>query len=178
MADSTFAEIARWDNRGAEGWRIPATPRVSRSRYSLNSGDSKVSRHSWFFRRGSKFDPPARESVIVREPGSAHFVEIKISGTAAFSFLLPTKLRGLNRAEHSNGFRKNIASPNSDQKETLHSALIPSPPEWLSLGVTKWQEMERTRRMDSRSAGHRCYKRNAPAGEHFIEGRRDVCQHW
>jgi hypothetical protein len=79
MADSGFAEIAPSDDRGAEGWRIPATPHTSRSERSLNSGDSKVGRHASLFRRGSAFDPPACESMTVREPGGVRFIEIEVS---------------------------------------------------------------------------------------------------
>jgi hypothetical protein len=37
-----------------------------------------------------------------------------------------------------------------------------------------WSEHRRT---DSQSARVRYQKQNAPAGEHFIEERRDACQH-
>jgi hypothetical protein len=42
MADSTFAEIAPNDDRGAERWRIPAPPRMSHYERSLNSGIPKL----------------------------------------------------------------------------------------------------------------------------------------
>jgi hypothetical protein len=87
MADSAFAEISPSDDRGAERWRIPATQRASRSERSLNSGDSKICRHAWLFRRGLEFNPPARESMAVHETGGVHFIEIEDPDIAAFEFL-------------------------------------------------------------------------------------------
>jgi hypothetical protein len=91
MAVWTFAEIAPSDDRGAERRRIPATPRAPHHERSLNSGDSKVDRHAWLFRPGSEFHPPACESMTVGEPGGAHFIEIEVSGIAAFESLSPSK---------------------------------------------------------------------------------------
>jgi hypothetical protein len=68
--------------------RFPATRRISHDERSFNSGDSIVGRYPWLFRRNSEFDPPARESMTVRENGGVHFIEIAVSGRAAFESLL------------------------------------------------------------------------------------------
>jgi hypothetical protein len=63
------------------------------SERTLNSGDSKVGRQAWLFRRGSEFNPPACERMTVREAGGVHFNEIEVFGIPAFESLFPTELK-------------------------------------------------------------------------------------
>jgi hypothetical protein len=75
--------------------------------------------------------------MTVRESDGVYFIKIEFSGIAAFeSGDFPrTEIHALSGTS---------PSPSSDEKETLHSALIPSPLECLRIGFVKWQGMEWT----------------------------------
>jgi hypothetical protein len=66
--------------------------------------------------------------MTVGEPGGVHFIDIEVSDIAAFESLRPqTQTPALSGAFQP--LSREYRQSNSNQKEILHSVLIPSLPE-------------------------------------------------